>query len=214
MKKIFISVAALAVLVLTACGDSSKSGGLFGKFIDAEYASYDSEKLSDFYFEQNEALTKNPIAVEIDADVPLQTAGVNSVQANMNFYCDATTTRAGVYQANTCWAEAKTDDESYDFDMRFEVLLCDKEGKPIYSVPCSVYGLEKSNLQKRIVNPKGATVQLNFGIDTKPFYAQLLANVEHIRIVDKKANIELIDQLSRSVKQAEQDFNNKKSNQE
>jgi hypothetical protein len=41
-----------------------------------------------------------------------------------------------------------------------------------------------------------------------------LANVEHIRIVDKKANIELIDQLSRSVKQAEQDFNNKKPNQE
>lgn len=209
MKKIFIGAAALAVLMLASCGGSSESGGLFGKFIDAAYT-YDSEKLSDFYIEQNEALVQTPIAVEVDADVPLQTAGVNGVKENMDFYCDATITRAGVYQANTCWAEPKNDDERYDFDMRFEVLLCDKDGTPVYSVPCSVYGLEKSTLQKRVVNPKGTTVQLNFGIDSKPFYAELLVNVERIRIVDRKANAELIDQLSRSVKQAEQDFNNSK----
>ena len=98
--------------------------------------------------------------------------------------------------------------QNYNFNARFELVMFDKDGKAIYSVPLSVYGLEKCSYNKRVVNPVGTEVELNFGVNTKPFYAQKLSAVERLRIVDRSANAKMLEELAKAVKAEEQEYIN------
>ena len=201
----------VSALVMISCGGESKSGeygGLFGELLNEHYSADDNDAKDKFYWEYNNKLRETPIPLEIDTDVPLQTDGVSRVSNPMNFYCNAKTTRGGICLMGNCWVEPTTDDEAYNFDMHFELVMLDKDGNAIYSVPLTISGLEKSNYNKRVVNPTGTEVELNFGVDTKPFYAQKLSAVERLRIVDRKANAEMLDELAKLVKAEEQEFDN------
>lgn len=201
----------VAALVMFSCGGGSKSGeygGLFGELLNEHYSADDNDTKDKIYWDYNNKLRENPIPLEIDAEVPLQTNGVSRVENPMNFYCNAKTTRGGVFLMGSCLVEPTTDDEAYNFDSRFELVMLDKDGKAIYSMPITISGLEKCSYNKRVVNPSGTEVELNFGVDTKPFYAQKLSAVEHLRIVDKKANAETLDEIAKAVKEEEQEYNN------
>lgn len=203
-------MALLALLAIVACG-KGKSGeysGLFGDLLNEQYSTDDSETKDGFYYEYNEKLKENPIPLEIDADVPLQTNGVNRVEAPLNFYCKAKTTRGGVYQLGSCWVEPTTEDEKYNFNTRFALVMLGEGGNAIYSVPLSIYGLEKCSYNKLVVNPAGTEVELNFAVDFKPFYAKKLSAVRSLRIVDRTANVAMLDELAKTVKAEEREYDN------
>lgn len=205
-KNLSMWLLALAMLMLASCGGGSNGySGVFGELFNAKYEIIDNDKISEFYDNYNSKLAKTPIPIEVDKNVPLETAGINRVE-DMSFYASAKTTRGGVYSGYTSWAEPKNDDESYEFDLHFAVLLCDKDGNPIYSVPLAIYGLQRSTLRQRIVNPIGTEVELNFGIDYSQFYVQKLSVVERIRIVDANENGDLIKQLSQTLKEEKNAF--------
>lgn len=214
MKKNVTKIVTLLTvsLVMASCGNggssSGKYGGLFGELLNEHYSTDDGDARDKFYWDYNDKLKENPIPLEIDADVPLQTNGVSRVKNPMNFYCDAKTTRGGVYLMGSCLVEPTTEEENYNFNARFELVMFDKDGKAIYSVPLSVYGLEKCSYNKRVVNPVGTEVELNFGVNTKPFYAQKLSAVERLRIVDRSANAKMLEELAKAVKAEEQEYIN------
>lgn len=209
-KNVSMFVALLATLAIASCGNgkSGEYSGLFGDFFNEHYSSADSDAKEKFYQECNDRLRENPIPLEIDADVPLQTNGVNRVEDPLNFYCVAKITRGGVYQTGSCWAEPATEDERYNFNGRFALVMLGEDGNAIYSVPLSIYGLEKCSYNKLVVNPAGTEVELNFAVDFKPFYAKKLSAVRSLRVVDKTANAAMLDELAKAVQAEEREYDN------
>lgn len=209
-KNVRMFVALLSTLAIAACGNgkSGEYSGLFGDFFNEHYSAADNDAKDKFYYEYNEKLQENPIPLEIDADVPLQTNGINRVENPLNFYCNAKITRGGVYQMGSCWAEPTTEDEKYNFNMRFALVMLGEDGNAIYSIPLSIYGLEKCSYNKLVVNPTGTEVELNFAVDSKPFYAKKLSAVRSLRIVDRTANAAMLDELAKAVQAEEREYDN------
>lgn len=209
-KNVRMFAALLAMLAIAACGNgnSGEYSGLFGDFFNELYSPADTDAKDKFYQERNDKLRDNPIPLEIDADVPLLTNGVNRVENPLNFYCDAQITRGGVYQMGNCWAEPATEDEKYNFNGRFALVMLGEDGNAIYSVPLSISGLEKCSYNKLVVNPAGTEVELNFAVDFKPFYAQKLSAVRSLRVVDRTANAAILDELAKTVQAEEREYDN------
>ena len=209
-----VFAASLLAAVLVACGDGGKlpNDGLFGK-LPNKYDAWDgNENFTELAANLYEGKT---IPVEVDSDVPLTVEPMHfdtslllggNYGSMVKFVGEATTKRAGVYDASTVWGEPKTDDEAYDFYWRIRMMMYDKEGKPVYVPDFLVTGLQKSGLQ-RVMNAQGTACNYSLEFSFSPVNKERIAQVAKIVLFDTKGpRAEEYEKFRNEQEQAEKDY--------